>query len=50
MDRDNVKWEEERDNNGNNRARQASENQLYSLKLSRITNINKDYDGGMWCI
>lgn len=51
MDRANVKWEEkERNNNGNNRARQASENQWYSLKLSRIVNINKDYDGGKWCI
>lgn len=46
MDRDNVKWEgNERNNNGNNLARLASENQLYSLKLSRIKSITRFMTG-----
>jgi len=42
MDRDSIKWEEkERNNNGSNRARLASKNQLYSLRLKRIANITR---------
>lgn len=51
MDRDNVNRKKRSETAiRNNCAGQASENQFYFLKLSRIASINKDYDGGKWCI